>query len=484
MLIENFANDLSNLAWAMHIATETAQQQIAAFDEPRALAECIRCQLLETTMSTFLDGYIPELIAQALVVDLWPPALAVSIASKITNKDTRAHLCVDLLSSGKLTAQQQRDVVQMALQALPDIPFENSFIPVYSGIIPYADETQREQILHMALAMTEEGACACVLRDLVPGLQSRALEQVIQRTQDMEDPGNQATVLSTLLPHLSPAQQRSLLGHALDLSYESYDEFNDEKLWYTTPPDVISHVASVVAGETLVLVLNCLESIPEGATLVEVLCNLIPHVPEDTRLALIEKALMAAQRQWQLYVNHNSLFLEKFDTVGNPYLYAVKPLVAVAHYLPEEQRAHLLEPLLAYVLTIENTEERASLLAGLFPGLLPAHRHDFLEDAVHSALTIEHETWRAEILSALAPYLAGEALEIALQGAETISFTSDRVNLLCNLAPRLNQVQLERVLQEASGVEGWQQKQVFCALIPYLTGEQQTQALRNVLQLQ
>jgi hypothetical protein len=189
-----FDKDLSDLAYAMRIATEAAQQQIASLNEPRALADCIRCQLIETTISAFLDGYIPELIAQALTVDLWSPELAINITSRIPDKSNRTHLCVDLLHSGKLNTEQRRSVVQIALQAIPDIPFEDSFVPAYSGIIPYADAAQREQTLQMALAMSREKDRACVLRDLVPRLPDHALEKVIQVTQAMEDPGNHTTV--------------------------------------------------------------------------------------------------------------------------------------------------------------------------------------------------------------------------------------------------------------------------------------------------
>lgn len=491
-MIENFDKDLSDLAHAMQIATETAQQQIASLDEPRALADCVRCQLIETTISALLDGYIPELIAQALTVDLWPPELAISITSKIPDKSNRAHLCVALLNRGKLNAEQQRDVVQMALQAISGILFENSFVPAYSGIIPYANAAQREQILQMALAMTEERDQARVLRDLAPGLQSDSLEKVTQVTQAMEDPGNQAIVLSTLLPRLPVEQQCAMLEHALDLSYECYDEARDDMAWYTFPPEVIAQVAPVVTGETLVLVLKSIDGIPDRAAQVETLCNLISHMPQEQQHAHVEKALTLAQKHWQTYDKRNDLFMLQFETyrgIGNKWFYAVKPLAMVAQFLPEEQRARLLELPLAYALATGDKAERASLLAGIFPGLIPTQRQGLLEDIARSTLTAELEPWRAEILLELAPYLEGEALEIALQVLEVILSQvnirdDDEIDLFCKLAPRFNSTQHTRILQEVLAMkEKWYQKKLLCALLPYLEGEQQIQALRETLRL-
>jgi hypothetical protein len=485
-----FDKDLSDLAYAMRIATEAAQQQIASLNEPRALADCIRCQLIETTISAFLDGYIPELIAQALTVDLWSPELAINITSRIPDKSNRTHLCVDLLHSGKLNTEQRRSVVQIALQAIPDIPFEDSFVPAYSGIIPYADAAQREQTLQMALAMSREKDRACVLRDLVPRLPDHALEKVIQVTQAMEDPGNQAIVLSTLLPHLPVEQQRSMLQHALERSYESYDEFNDEKTWYTTPPEVIAQIALVVTGETLSLVLQSVDGIPDRAAQVEMLCNLISYMPQEQQHAHIEEALELAQEHWQTYDKRNDLFMLQFETyrgIGNQWFYAVKPLAMIAQLLPEEQRAHLLEPPLAYALAAGNKAERASLLAGLCSGLIPAQRQGLLEDIAHSTLTAELEPWRTEILLELVPYLEGKALDIAPQALETIlsqALDIDEVDLFCKLAPRFNSTQRTRILQAVLAMqEKWYQKKSLCALLPYLEGEQQTQTLRKTLQL-
>jgi hypothetical protein len=491
-MTENIGKDLSDLTHAMQIATETTQQQIASLEEPRALADCIRCQLIETTISALLDGYIPELIAQALTIDLWSPELVISITAKIPDESNRAHLCVALLDSGKLNAEQQRDVVQMALQAIPGIPFENSFVPAYSGTIPYADATQRKQILQMALAMTEERDQARVLRDLMPGLPSDSLEKVTQVTQAMEDPGNQAIVLSTLLPHLPVEQQCAMLEHALDRSYECYDEARDDMAWYTFPPEVIAQVAPVVTGEALALVLKSIDGIPDRAAQVETLCNLISHMSQEQQLAHIEKALTLAQEHWQSYDQQNDTFMEEFDTykgIGNPYFYAVKPLAMVTQFLPEEQRAYLLEPPLAHALASDNGEERASLLAGIFPGLIPAQRHSLLEAAARAALTVEHEPSRLEILLELAPYLEDEALEIALQVLETAlqasrALSIDEVDLFCKLAPRLNDTQRTRILQAVlARKKEWYQKKLLCALLPYLEGEQRMQALRETLQL-
>ncbi len=181
------------------------------------------------------------------------------------------------------------------------------------------------------------------------------------------------------------------------------------------------------------------------------------------------------------------LQFETYRGIGNQWFYAVKPLAMIAQLLPEEQRAHLLEPPLAYALAAGNKAERASLLAGLCSGLIPAQRQGLLEDIARSTLTAELEPWRTEILLELVPYLEGKALDIALQALETIlsqALDIDEVDLFCKLAPRFNSTQRTRILQAVLAMqEKWYQKKLLCALLPYLEGEQQTQILRKTLQL-
>lgn len=186
-------------------------------------------------------------------------------------------------------------------------------------------------------------------------------------------------------------------------------------------------------------------------------------------------------------------------------LWSARRALSIAAKVPDnEQRARLCVALLATdrldqnskrfaqelslatARLIANEGARAQVLSALALQLTGEAREQVLSEALAMARVIKYEKFRAEVLLVLAPQLTGESLREALLVARAIENEGLRVEVLSAMTPQLIGEAREEVLREALITaraiknEG-ARANALLKLVPQLTNEVREKVLREVL---
>ena len=159
----------------------------------------------------------------------------------------------------------------------------------------------------------------------------------------------------------------------------------------------------------------------------------------------------------------------------------VEALAELAPYLPETERAEILQEALAAARVIGYEEFRGWALTRLLPYLPEAECAEVLGEALVTTREIEDEWRRVEALAGLAPHLPESLLQEALAVARAIEDEYWRAEALARLTPRL--AELDR-LQEALAVaveSAWMQAEALAGLAPHLSEPLKGETLREAL---
>jgi hypothetical protein len=100
---------LSDLMLTWKYAHSEAKQQIEETQELTAFTDCIRYLLIRTGINGIAGNYVPDLVARAVEVGLWPLDRALSVVAKIPDMSKRAKMCIALLKVAGLSREHQRE---------------------------------------------------------------------------------------------------------------------------------------------------------------------------------------------------------------------------------------------------------------------------------------------------------------------------------------------------------------------------------------
>lgn len=141
---------ISDVLAGWRVAEGHACEQIEAGQEPTAVADCLRCALIRSSINSLSSNYMPELVARALQTGLWGAERAMAVATHVVGPSAR----VEMLAA--LAPHLQGEMLQQALSSAPEIGDEEDRSSALAALAPHLQGEQREQVLQQALSSALE----------------------------------------------------------------------------------------------------------------------------------------------------------------------------------------------------------------------------------------------------------------------------------------------------------------------------------------
>jgi hypothetical protein len=498
---DGFINDVM-LAW--RAAHSEAQRQIEADQAPAALAECVRCALIRTSVNSLAANYDPALVARAVETGLrqWPAERALSVARRALHPRYRVDMFAALLATGQLDAEQSTRAQEAGLTAALAIENWAYRARALARLAPHLSGQALARGLAAALAIEEEYAMPWAMSlggrepgpwdrvDLFTALLATGRLSPEQSTQAQEaglaaalaiEEACRAQALAKLVPHLSGEALTRGLATALDL--EGYDQVS-----------ALATPAPQLSGEALEQGLAAALDIKDEYDRAAALAALAQHLSGEALTRGLAAALdikREGYRAWALAALAKQLSGEALERglaaaldIKDEYDRA-EALAALAPQLSDEALARGL----AAALDIKDEYDGAKALAALAPQLSGEARDRAVERGLAAALDIKDETYRAWALAALAPQLSGEALEQGLAAALAIEHKLNRARALAGLAPSLSGEARDRAVEPglAAALDSEYEvhrTEALMGLAPQLSGEALEQGLAAALDME
>ena len=187
----NYDGYIADLTLAWDAAVEQTDRQIEDGQEPTSIADCFRYALIRTSINSIAETYNPELVAQAVSLELWTPRRALSVAARATVDRLRAKFYTLILGTGKLDQDELDEAQQSGLNAALAV-FQSKWSPIKW-------QSRTEALVDIAPMLSAE-------------LLSHALNVVLKLEQEID----RAVALTALIPHLVGMQKHQAVKSALD----------------------------------------------------------------------------------------------------------------------------------------------------------------------------------------------------------------------------------------------------------------------------
>lgn len=490
---------LTDLDYAWRHAEVEARQQIAEEMSPDALAECIRCVLIHTTVNSLSDNYEPELAARAVEVGLWTTARALSIVDRMPEAKQRAKLYTLLLGLKDALTPAQRQIAQTGgLAAAQAIWDEKSRVDALAALAPQLADDLRRVVLTEGLKTAREikyaGIRAEALATLAPQLTSnlltdelataweRALMEELAAIRELPERWCGGTSPRTeALMVLAPYLTGNLVAEGTSVVETIENEYlrtqalaaitaqaTGKSQEYMLVERLEDRAQALVALATQ-LTGKAREYVPAEALAT---ARAIEHAGDRAQaLAALAIQLTGEAREYALAEG-----LAAARMTGNAETRALA-LSALASQLTGEERERILVEGLAVARAIECAEDRAQAMTSLVSQMTGKMQERVLAEALVTVQAIEDERDRANALISLAPKLTGSLLAEGLAAVQAIENEKCRSEALKALSPHLeNTVQahglLTRKMAAARAIEDDRYRaDVLAALIPHLTRE-------------
>ena len=326
---DGYLNDLMAVWQEAH---KCAQAQIAAHEIPAALADCVRCALIRTSVNSLAANYEPALVARAVEIGLWSAQRALSLAAKVPAPEQRATFYIALLATARLEGEARVLAQQQGLAAARAIEDEEERAHVLVALAPQLTGENLREGLAAAREIEDEEERAPVLVALAPQFTGENLREGLAAAREIEDEWYRAQVLVALAPQLTGEEREQVLREGLAAARAIEDE--EERA------QVLVVLAPQLTGENLREGLATARAIEDQGTRAHLLVALAPLLTGEKREQVLREGLAAARE-----------IEDKKERAG--------VLVALAPLLQHEQvRATLLE----FIERLQN-EERSKVLA-------------------------------------------------------------------------------------------------------------------------
>jgi hypothetical protein len=236
-IYDGYLVDLS-LAWSR--AHAQANDQIAAGQEPLALAACLRYTLLRTSVNSLAASYMPELVARAIETDLWPASRALSILRQVPDPQHKVVLAIALLRLTRLSPSEREQATQEGLAAAQAIRGKWQCAWALGDLAPHLTGTLLQAALAVAEAIDLERARSWALAALAPRLPSALLQAGLAAALAIEDELCRVWALAGLAPQLTGATRDQALQVGLIATQTICDERERASALATLPRNTLT----------------------------------------------------------------------------------------------------------------------------------------------------------------------------------------------------------------------------------------------------
>lgn len=432
---------------------------------------------------------------------------ALDIAATISDERQRAKVLIAL-------APQLSPAIYMATGILPD---EGWLSPLLTALSPHLAEEDREQAMQEALraarGLEDEARRARVLSALAPYIP----EEVYKAVGELVDEGQRGRVLIVLAPYLAKVDVQialravdaltdnrfrtrvliALAPYSWEVVYKEVGTLGEEMLQAEVLIALLPYLSRPDREEALGAVLQTTGVLADKGGQAQVLSALAAYLPQ-----MVYDATGVLGGQWWRAEVLRALAPHLPETVYEAAVTLVdegrrtRVLITLAPCLPkavyeatlvltdEGRRAevlivlasHLPEAVYEQARTLVEKERRALALIAVAPYLQEVEREAALHEALQIAGTLADESWRSQILYALAPQLPETVLKLATALVDEVQ----QANILTVLAPHLP----EAVYKASEALADEEQRaRVLISLIPYLQEVERAMAVEESLRI-
>ncbi|MBN2006084.1 MAG: hypothetical protein JXA21_22190 [Anaerolineae bacterium] len=389
---DNYAYDgyLMDLVLAWEHAQDLAIHQIADWQPPLAVAECIHYALIHTTINSLATSYDPQLVTLAMKVGFWPPEYIINLAQRISDPEKKIRMLHVLLATDKLTTSQRAHLQNQALTITKSVPNEVTRFRVLAELAPALSKESLEEAVSIATDIQYDGNRAEALINLIPTLKSDvSLLRKVLKTARLIYAGYRTKILAALALQLPDC----LISEAVDIAQMNRD--------FEHRAEALVALAPRLSEDMLSQALVAVERIVVDDRRIAALVKLMPYLPE--RLLTEVSKMMNTKKKY-----HRALALS-----------------SLAVRQPEEQCENTIDDILAIARNIKDRGRRTEILKTLISQLIiniSRSERMFAIERINRvfiytlrAMELFGEEGQAEILRILAPYLSEGSLKNALK---------------------------------------------------------------------
>jgi NB-ARC domain/APAF-1 helical domain len=519
---------LEDLALAWKVASADALRQTSAQQDVWAFLDWIRYLLIHSSINSIAENHHPELIQQALALGVWESQQALSVATKLSDRQKKLRMYLALLRTNVFKGNDlmllQRESLDIIFDPLSMIqedfaslvpylshePLQQALQYTFASVEPLEKEEKLEalapylsqELLHQALehilhtgsfyrhnkrlqAILGEGPKRDFYREVVslallaPYLSKELLQQAFQDILAFRDTYEQMGGLTALAPYLSDKQRHRALQAAWTLRKDDDSVRELTVLLTALTPDGGRDHRNQILDQGVNRVLD-FHPAHNNAQVLEALLPHLDKVQQNQAVQLAFRAIMAPHAR-----NKRKLLAVIAPHLSNDQLqqvlqcaladdrYKSEELFAIlVPYLSQELRQQALQTLLGphYLF------HKLPMLTALTPHLT----HEEILQALQLIFASERPSEREKRLEILGPYLSETMIQQALRIILTFSKKREQLSLLAALIPHLPSDLLDDVLQDALVLdEKLSRDWIISKLAPYLSCQQVQQVLSS-----
>lgn len=301
---------------------------------------------------------------------------------------------------------------------------------VLVALLPYLEQPLQEEVCNEAVSKGQAAdmphrGCLEVLVKVLPYLpaarKSLILDKTLSVAQQMaQDPliGFELEEFATRLAEHDYCQEALLIVPMIkEINGRERVRVNVLKYW----------VKRLVAEGALPEALATIATVDYALWRAWLIAAILPLVPENLRPEIVQSGVKAAQAAPNL-------------------LMAMTPLLP---YLPQTQRAPILETMIAAVLAGDSDLFRTQELCAIFTSLTdPGEKEKIFALAINSARSITVPVWRAGELLRLAPYASPVVIPEILETAEQVDDEMRKADILAALLPYVSAALREQIVPQ------------------------------------
>lgn len=494
-------------------------QQIETGVEPSAFSDYIGYLLIETTLNSLAQNQVPELVARVVDLGLWSVDYALEIVARIPDPQRKAAMYAKLLSTNKLSDQQQDSLETAAQETVKHIDFNlvrfNALLDLIPTLRPTPQSVALTQALELAfeLATKDQWDDGKSLAALAPHLSPELLNRVVNDLTKIENPKAKAWAGAALARQLENARKQSVLEQSIDAALAIQDELYranalsqladqvtdalSERILQATlaitneqwRPRVIEKLAGRLNDQQKIVALNASLAIQHPWYRAFALRGLIPYltgdllhqaldaafsVESDEALALIISSIYFPADYQQIAINK----AQSIQTDN----YRFQALVGLASKLLETgQKSQILAIALDLALSPNTPPNSDYTMITLAQQLEEPAKHQVFARVLSDILEIEDEESRGYALTALAEHLPDDLLPSAVDNILDFEEDFRRLYVLGTYAGRLPVELLSYALDRVSVNDYESRVFTLVALAKYLTGEAKSVAIDYAL---
>lgn len=504
-----YLNDLE-LSWK--ISYEKAKNEAAGSTIGQSFLDCFHYALIQSSIISISENYVPEIIEIAIERDLWNIRKGLSLFYTVSDKEHKLKICKAILKKKGISQSQQTKMQNIGLEIASSLSEDLSRAEALIMLAPLLSKTQLTTVIDSTLAIRDNDIKVLTLLTLFPHLSDKEKKDFLQLSLEIVhlQPDSlvdwRVVTLWALTAHLNGSEKNQIINEIFDIAFsrKSLDEEEGFALAVITPllsKDQIDYALGRIQNFhkkwTHAMILAVLSTRLAGEKKQMILQEALEIIADgDSEERMITLLVIAAQLkpgskrnriiQECLEIISSNVRSDGFISQHNMHLQLIG---LIALNLSEQVSYKVFENAFELALALGDEEVRffhgeLSPCTRGFELLAPLLDSRFILQALDIVKNLKGSENQARALSALASRLAlyEKALQIALDITLTISDLNFRARALRALAPYLSVGLLHDALHAFLDIDDkWLCSIALAKMIPFWPEEEKNELLSKIL---